>query len=186
MKNPRVPSNTAKKIPSVFLLLSIALILCGCPFSSTYKLDSESSIPVDESLLGKWACMVENSSGNEQPVKMIIGRKNETEYNIDFTGDLKDLWRFRVVENDTIKGSAFMSMVNDRPFLNIEVRGQTYLVAVDQKDGKLSLLPLTDGFTSKYIKSNEVLRKAVEVHLHTWSFPHYDDQFCLKGMVRVN
>lgn len=168
------------------VFISLILILYACPYSSPYKLDDESSIPVNEVLLGKWATMFQNKNGTPQPVKMILSKKNDTEYNIDFTGNLDDLWPYRVVKNDSIKGSAYMSIIANRQFLNIEIKGKTYISALIYNNDTLSLLPLADGFTAKYIKSNSTLRTAVEIHINTWLIPRYDEQFSLKQMVRVN
>jgi len=186
MLQPQNMYNICRKLCYCMFFSATILILYACPFSSPYKLDKEASVPVDETLLGKWATMVTNKRGNLQPVKMILSKKNDNEYNIDFTGDLNDLKPYRLVYEDSIKGSAYMSIVADRPFLNIEIKGQTYISELIYKNDTLSLMPLADGFTAKYIKSDEDLRAAVQVHCKTWVFPKFDEQFCLKEMVRVN
>jgi hypothetical protein len=168
------------------ILIPLTLILYACPFSSPYKLDKDPSIPVDEILLGKWATIIVDKKGNEQPVKVILSRKNDTEYDINFTGDLNDLKPYKVIAGDSIKGTACMSIVADRQFLNIEIKGQTYIAALIYKNDTLSLMPLADGFTAKYIKSDLQLRNAVEVHVRNWEYPRFDEQFSLKEMVRVN
>lgn len=170
----------------LMLFSAVMLILYACPFSSPYKLDKDASVPVDETLLGKWATMITNRRGYPQPVKVILSKKNDTEYNIDFTGDLNDLKPYRLVKEDSIKGSAYVSVVADRQFLNIEIKGQTYISALVYRNDTLSLMPLADGFTAKYIKSDEDLRAAVQVHCKSWAVPKFDEQFCLKDMVRVN
>jgi hypothetical protein len=183
-KLPAYPSFKGLYYFSFSLLLSI--ILCACPFRSAFKLDDEALLPVDEQLLGKWATMIQNGRGQSQPVKLILTKRNDNEYNVDVTGDLRDLWRFRVVKDDTIKGAAFASTVLNHQFLNVEVLGQTYITEIIYQNDTLSLLPLEDGFTSKYIKSNAALRTAVEVHVNTRLIPRFDEQFSLKQMVRVN
>ena len=175
-----------KKFCYLIIFAPLILILYACPYSSPYKLDKDPSITVDEALLGKWATVILNKKGIDQPVEMILSKKNDTEYNIDFIGNLNDLRSYKVVKNDIIKGSAYMSLVVDWYFLNIEIEGQTYLSAMIYRNDTLSLLPLADGFTAKYIKSDLQLRKAVEVHIKTWEYPRFDEQFCLKDMVRVN
>ncbi len=171
-----------------YLIISIPLImiLYACPFSSPYKLDKEPAIPVDEILIGKWATMISDKKGNLVPVKMIMSKKNDNEYHIDFTGNLYDLKMFNIVSDDSIKGSAFISNVIDRQFLNIDIKGQNYIAALVYYNDTLSLLPILDGFTAKYIKSDLDLRSAVEVHIKTRVYPRFDEQFCLREMVRVN
>lgn len=176
----------SKRLCYHILLIALILLLYACPFSSPYKLDQEAAVAVDDILLGKWATMIMNKNGNPQPVKMILSKKNDTEYNINFTGDLNDLEPYKVVRDDSIKGTAYMSVVADRQFLNIEIKGQTYISALIYKNDTLSLMALADGFTAKYMKSDAELRKALEVHVKTWLTPRFDEQFCLKDMVRVN
>ncbi len=171
---------------SFFFLIPLTVMLYACPFSSPYKLDKEPAIPVDEVLIGKWATMISDKKGNPLPVKMIISKKSDTEYNIDFTGNFSDLKRFNIVRDDSIKGAAFISNVADRQFLNIDIKGQNYIAAVDYYNDTLSLLPILDGFSAKYIKSDSELRSAVEVHIKTRVYPRFDEQFCLREMVRVN
>ena len=166
--------------------IPLILILYACPFSSPYKLDKEPAIPVDEVLIGKWATMIPDKKGIQQPVKMILSKKNDNEYNIDFTGNLTDLKLYNIVRDDSIKGAAFISNVADRQFLNIEIKGQTYIAAMVYYNDTLSLLPLLDGFTAKYIKSDPELRSAVEAHIRTRVYPRFDEQFSLREMVRVN
>ena len=168
------------------IFLAAILLLYACPFSSPYKLDKDALIPVDDVILGKWATRTMNKKGDMQPIKMMLTKKNDTEYNISFTGDLSDLKSYKIVTEDSIKGSAYMSIVADRPFLNVEIKGQTYISALIYKNDTLSLMPLKDGFTAKYIKSDEELRLAVKVHCKTRVFPMFDEQFCLIDMVRVN
>lgn len=168
------------------LLLPVVVSLYGCPFSSPYKLDSEPSLYADESLVGKWATLIETRNGNQQPIKLIIGKINDNEYAIDFTGNLRDLTAYTAIKDDTIKGKAFLSTVADRQFLNIEINGQTYISQVIYNNNTLSLLPLAERFTTKYIKSGNELRTAVEIHFRNRSKPLYDESFCLWKMVRVN
>ena len=186
MMKPLYITGFPKKLYYYLFFIPVSFILYACPFSSTYKLDKDPTIYTEDILLGNWATMITTKYGKLQPVKMILGKKNDTEYSIGFTGYLNDLKPYRVIIDDSIKGTAFMSTVANRQFLNIEIKGQTYIAAVIYKDDKLSLLPLAEKFTAKYIKSNEELRLAVEVHLATRISPIYDESFCLWDMVKVN
>lgn len=186
MIRPHDISHLCKDIFYSIIFFAVILILYACPFSSPYKLDKDASIPVDETLLGKWSAIIADKKSNAQPVKVILSRKNDTEYNIDFTGYLNDLRPYKVVRNDSIKGSAYMSTVANRQFFNIEIKGQIFIAALIYRNDTLSLMPLADGFTAKYIKSDSQLRNAVEVHVRNWEYPRFDEQFSLKNMVRVN
>jgi len=167
------------------LFFPVIIFLYGCPFSSAYKLDDDPNIYTEDVLLGNWATMITTKSGRQLPAKMILGKKNDTEYTIAFTGYISDLEVYNVITNDTIKGTAFMSTVAGRQFLNIGIKEQNYIAELVYRDNKLSLLPLAEKFTAKYIMSNEDLRLAVEVHVKTRVSPVYDDPFCLRDMVRV-
>lgn len=171
-------------IPVLFLL---SVLLCSCPYSSPYQLDENPNFFVEDVLLGHWATFVKKPvSGSEEPVKLILTKKSETEYNIAFTGKIDELRPFKLVSKDTISGTAYMSAVAGRQFLNIAIKGAYYLAEIKYKDGVLSLLPIAEHFTSKMIQSNTDLRSFLEVHCKTRVQPMYDDDFCLREMVKVN
>jgi hypothetical protein len=175
-----------KTIFSITLLFFLSVLLCSCPYSSPYKLDETPSIYVEEEILGSWATFVKKPNGKEEPVKLILSKKNDTEYNVAFTGYLNELKPFKVLVKDSVNGTAFMSTVAGRQFLNITIKGTNYIAELKLKDGMLSLLPLIEHFTSKMIFNNSELRNSVEFHYKTRVHAMYDDDFCLKEMVKVN
>ncbi|WP_462254827.1 hypothetical protein [Ferruginibacter sp.] len=175
-----------KTIFSITLLFFLSVLLCSCPYSSPYKLDESPSIYVEEEILGSWATFVKKPNGKEEPVKLILSKKNDTEYNIAFTGYLNELKPFKVLVKDSVSGTAFMSTAAGRQFLNITIKGTNYIAELKFKDGLLSLLPLVEHFTSKMILNNTELRNSVEFHYKTRVHAMYDDDFCLKEMVKVN
>ena len=142
---------------------------------------------MEDDLLGSWATFVKKPvTGKDEPVKLILSKKNDTEYNIAFTGKLDELRPFKLIAKDSIRGTAFMSTVAGRQFLNISIKGTNYIAELKLKDGALSLLPLVEHFTGKIIQNNSELRNCVEFHYKTRVHALYDDDFCLKDMVRVN
>lgn len=173
-----------------FLLLltafSLTVILSGCPFSSAYQIDKEPQFLVDDNYLGKWAAITIDDIGMKRPVKMILSRKTDYEYDIIFTGYFDELNKRNIAYNDTIKGTGFMSLVDNRQFFNIKVKEQFYLAEFSFEDGKITMLPLCEHFTNRIVKSNEDLRKSIQWHFKTRLYPLYDDPFCLRNMVRVN
>ena len=175
-----------KTIFSITLLFFLSVLLCSCPYSSPYKLDESPSIYVEEEILGSWATFVKKPNGKEEPVKLILSKKNDTEYNIAFTGYLNELKPFRILDKDSISGTAFMSTAAGRQFLNITIKGTAYIAELKFKDGMLSLLPLVEHFTSKMIFNNTELRHSVEFHYKTRVHAMYDDDFCLREMLKVN
>lgn len=179
-------TNQLLRVPACLILFTLSLILCGCPYSSVYKLDKEPAVPIDESFVGKWATMVTTGSGDEQPLKMIVEKRSDYEYDLSFIGNINDLRYFNVLTADTLKATAFLSEAASRRFLNVQVKGQTFIAELIKKDDKINLLPLCEHFTVKMIRNNEELRTALEWHFKTRLYPLYDAEFCLKQMSRVN
>jgi hypothetical protein len=169
------------------LLICAAIFLCGCPYSSAYKLDEQPVNAIDESIIGKWAVFVKKpGKGREEPVKMSISKNNDQEYAISFTGYIDEIKPYIIFADDSIKGTATLSTAVNKNFLNIFVKDRTYLVEYKLENGKLSFFPLSDHFTSKLIRSSAALRVALEFHYKTRLQPMYDEDFCLKDMMRVN
>jgi hypothetical protein len=176
-----------KTIITIPILFCLCVLLCSCPYSSPHFLDDTPSIYVETDLLGTWATLVKKSvSGKEEPVSLILSKKSDTEYYIAFTGSLNELKPFNLVDKDSISGTAFMSTVATKQFLNITIKENNYIAEIILKDEKLSLLPLAEHFTSKMIMNNADLRNFVTLHYRTRVHPLYDDDFCLKEMIRVN
>ena len=177
--------NVFKAAVGWMLILPVVLSLCGCPYSSPYKLDAAPQVLIDTTLVGKWATMILNGAGSSQPIKLIVEKSDDYNYDLMFTGNIKGLRNYHVADNDTIRGTAFITDAASRRFLNVQVRGEFYLVEFFYKNNKLNLLPLCEHFTEKMIRSDAELRLALEMHYHTRAYALYDDEFSLKGMSRV-
>lgn len=176
-----------KKVFEILLLFLLSTSLCSCPYSSAYNLDEVPSIYVEDALLGNWVTFVTKKGTSKQElVSLTLGKKTDTEYDISFTGHLDDLKPFNVARFDTLNGTAFMSTVGDRQFLNIKINARIYIAELRLKDDRLSLLPLVEHFTSKMIFSSSALRNSVEFHYKTRVHPMIDDDFSLKDMVKKN
>ena len=117
-----------KTLFTIQLLYCLGISLCSCPYVSPYTLDDNPNISIEDSLLGKWATVVKKfESEKEIPVKLIISRKTDLEYNIAITGDLDELRPFHVVQADTVKGTAFISAIGDKQFLNITIKRNVFV-----------------------------------------------------------
>ena len=161
--------------------------LWGCPYSSPFALDESPGINIQDELIGKWAVSVQKPrSQKTEPVKMILWKKNDTEYYISFTGYLDEMRPFHVIQNDSINGNAFISTAAGKQFMNITIHSRIYLAELIFDHGSLSLLPLSEHFTSRIVQSNTSLRNCIEFHYKTRRQPLYDEEFCLRGMARVN
>lgn len=167
--------------------IPVLIILYGCPYRSSYRLDATPILPLNEGILGKWAAFVAKPGKERpEPVKVILSRRNDEEYDISITGYIDEMRPFKVIDNDTIKATGYLSDVDGRMLMNLLLKDQCYIAEVRMAKGKLSLLPLIDYFTSKLIKSNTELRNAVAFHFKTRLRPMFDEEFCLRDMVRVN
>ncbi len=165
-------------------ILSLSLFLYGCPYNSSYKIDPEPLIPADETLVGKWSTIISTETDN-QPLRMLVSKKNDYEYNLDFVGRINGLRNFSVLDKDTLRASAYFSDAASRRFLNIDIKGQTYIAEFIYKNDKITLLPLCEHFTSKIIKNDTELKTALEYHYKTRLYPLYDDEFSIRELQRV-
>ncbi|MFM6926690.1 MAG: hypothetical protein ACKOU7_14375 [Ferruginibacter sp.] len=176
-----------KKLFEISLLFFLCTTLCACPYSSAYYLDETPGLNVDEALLGKWVAFVKKPNNDrEEAVYCNLEKKNDTEYNISFSGNLDELRPYKYITSDSLTGTAFMSLVDNRQFLNIKINARVYIAELNFKDDKLSLMPLAECFTAKMILNSEALRKSVEVHYKTRVHPVLDDDFCLRNMIKVH
>lgn len=176
-----------KKGFEILLLFLLSVSLCSCPYSSAYNLDETPTIYVEDTLLGNWTTFVKRHGGRrEEPITLTLSKRTDTEYNISFTGYLEDLRPFTRITADSISGTAFMSTVGDRQFLNISINARVYIAELKLKDGNLSLLPLAEHFTGKMILNSSALRNSVDFHYKSRVHPVFDDDFCLKGMIKFN
>ena len=175
------------RVAYILIACSLSIMLCGCPYSSPYKLDDEPTIYVEDALLGNWEAMVKKAGNDkEEPVRLTLSKKNDTEYFISFSGEINELRPFNILAADSLSGTAFMSTVDGNQFLNISIKAQTYIAELKLKDGKLSLLPLVEHFTSKLVRNNAALRNCVSFHYKMRVHPLVDDDFCLKDMVKLD
>ncbi len=176
-----------RKVFEISLLFLLPVILCSCPYSSPYTLDEQPNIYVEDALLGKWMAFVSKQSSNRQePLYLTFGKRSDTEYDISFSGNLDDLRRQRLIRSDSVNGTAFMSTIGERQFLNININSRVYIAELRLKDDRLSLLPLMEHFTSKMIKSSAALRNSVDFHYKTRVHPMLDEDFALKDMIKAN
>jgi hypothetical protein len=179
-----------RKTILLFLLPFTSILLWGCPYDSPYGIDATAQENIDESLLGSWATFVAKPAYDQQhmedPVKIIFSRNTDQEYNIAITGYIDELKPYHVITNDTIKGTAFISTVSNRQFLNSFIKGRTYIAEVKRANDNLSILCLAEKFTVRFIKNSKDLRREVEFHCKFDAAPSYDDFFVAKNLKKVN
>ena len=159
--------------------------LCACPYCSSHGLDESPGIYVEDALIGSWTAQVKKT-GEEKayPLTMTLSKKTENEYNINFSGCTNLFKPYKVTDADSLGGTAYMSTVDGRQFLNLTIQSRTYIAELQFRNGLLSILPLAEHFTSKMIFTSEALRNSVSLHYKSRVHPVYDDDFCLKNMVK--
>lgn len=169
----------------IFTGLSLIIVLCGCPYHSSHRIDSEPQIQVDETYLGNWDGFIKDETyGKETDFKMSLSRKNDYEYTINFMGYFGAVDKKNKPKIDTIKGSAFMSDVCGKQFLNVNIFCRIYIAEFIYKNDEITLLPLAEGFTSFIVRSDEELRFRIAYHYKTRLMASYDESFCMKKMKR--
>lgn len=179
-----------KQILQLLSLFGLSMLLCGCPYDSPYGIDETAQENIDEDLLGSWATFV-TKPANEgdykaDPIKVIFSKNTDQEYNLAITGYLNELKPYKVITNDTIKGTAYISTVAGKQFLNAFIKGKMYIAEIKREKNDLSIFCLSEHFTIKYIKNSLELRKAIEFHYKVSVTPDYDDYFILKYLQKVN
>ncbi len=178
------------KTLQLLLLFTVTIFLWGCPYDSPYGIDSVEKQDIDENLIGSWATIMTKPSDDkhvvEDPVKIIFSKNTGLEYNIAITGKIDELRPYHMVTNDSIKGTAYLSTVAGKQFLNAFIKGKMYIAEINNDTAGLTIRCLSEHFTGKYIKSSIELRMAVELHYKFSASPAYDDYFVFKNLQKVN
>ena len=170
------------RVSVFFLLISL---LQGCPYYSSYKLDATPQNYINESILGSWQGNVVDDKGNNRTVNIRLSKKNDNEYDYFIWGAFQKNQKKEKAAQDTIVGTAYLSYLVNRQFLNIAFENKYYIAELKYDSDELSILPLDESFSSKIIRSDEQLNKAVLFHYKSRLFPKYDESFSLKYMKRL-
>ncbi len=175
-----------RQLLPMLLMFVLAVLLCGCPYDSPYNLDEAPQENIDESLVGEWQAIVAKPSDDthtiEEPVTVIFAKRSDKEYDFAITDNISELKPYQVIVNDSIKGSAYITSLAGKRFLNAFVRGRVYLAELVIENHSISIYPLAEYFTSKFIKNSRELRTAVEFHYKMRLNPGYDQSFALKNL----
>lgn len=167
------------------LLFLLIPFLQGCPYYSSFKLDASPQNYINESIVGNWQGEVVDEMGNHRTINVQLSKKNDNEYDYFFWGAFQKNEKKKREAQDTIAGSAFISYLANRQFLNISFENKFYIAEFKYENDELSILPLDESFSSRIIKSDEQLKKAVMFHYKSRLFPKHDETLTLKYMKRV-
>src|SRR4051812_12998768 len=105
------------------LLIIVTACLYGCPYESPYNLDETPMQNIDEGLLGKWTTLIEQPgqakhTQKDDAVSIVFLKRTDMEYDIAIMGHLEELRPYHVITDDSIKGTAYFSVVAGKQFLN--------------------------------------------------------------------
>ncbi len=171
------------------LLLSVCIMLWGCPYCSPYGIDAAAQQDIEEGLIGNWGTLVNKPSDEMHPtadsVKICFTKYTDQEYTIAITGGLQELRPLHCLENDTIKGTAYLSTIAQKQFLNAFIKGRMYIAEVTRNTDGLSIKCLAERFTARYIRSSEQLKNSIAFHYKVAISPAYDDFFVLNNLQKL-
>ncbi len=181
-------------------LFFCSFFLLGCPYYSTSTIDTNPQNQVNSQYLGKWQGNIIDEQGEKKNVQLDISKIDDYYYEFLFHGQfftkkkktkscfIKRLFnkskRNEPIE-DTVCCSAFVSYVAQKEIMNINLKGVNYYAEVLFENDMLTLLPISENFSSKVILSDMELREALEFHYKSRLFPYYDEPFCLRSMKRI-
>jgi hypothetical protein len=180
--------NRLARVFYIPLTAILVLVVCtGCPYQSKHQLEDIPSLEIEKNFIGKWRGNIKHEvTGEETSVKLEIDQHSSNEYQLDFIGYfLKRKDKKKRLILDTVSATGFMSMIESKMIMNIKYHDQVYLADFYYANDQISLLPMSDHFTSFMIRSNQQLKNVVAYHFKSRLKPLYDESFCLRNMSRI-
>ncbi|HYM93198.1 MAG TPA: hypothetical protein VET23_03610 [Chitinophagaceae bacterium] len=157
-------------------LILLAVILWGCPYSSTVGIDENSTLDINPNLLGTWR----KANYPADSTEVIFTKKTDHQYDIIATiGQPATGY-----EHYNIIG--FFSKVNDGYVLNLyNVDDPEYNFAVVELNGdNLNIKLLSDEITDQKFTTTADMRNFIE-QLYKAGSVKYDDENEVAGLIRV-
>lgn len=136
-----------KRIIGITLLLAMAILFSGCPYSSEYALDEKPVVKAESFLIGTW----ELRSSSDYSYKVT----KTDDYYLAIEKKSKS-------SEDVTNYKAFLSKVNDQLFLNVSETADTeskyyfYKIQKGETDALLELHPVTENITETFKNSAEL------------------------------
>jgi hypothetical protein len=148
------------------LFLLLAVVLWGCPYESTVAIDGNASIKINEKILGTWR----PSSYPSDSTEVVFTKKTAYQYTIHtrIKDDGGDYEKYNFI--------AWLSIINSRPLLNVYDKEDSkyFFVAIELKNNKLSLKPISEDITEKKFSSSPGLKKYFQEFFKE-NFDQFDD-----------
>ena len=166
--------------------ISIMILLCGCPYHTSFPIEKTPQVEVNYSYLGTWkGKLIDEVSGNTKAVKINIAKADEFNYSVVITGKFQNI-TYKKNAEDTIYATMFMSVINNKQIANVILENRVFFADVSYQNDQISFLPLAENFTSFFVKTDTELKNRIAYHFKTRLHPLYEESFCLSNMTRIN
>jgi len=183
---PENKPNQPFTVLSIFCTaISIIILLCGCPYHTSFPIEKTPQVEVNQSYFGTWkGKLMDENSGNTKAVKVNISKADDFNYSVVITGKFQNIIYKKNAE-DTVYASMFMSVINNKQIANVILENRVFFADVSYQNDQISFLPLAENFTSFFIKTDTELKNRIAYHFKTRLHPLYEESFCLRNMTRI-
>jgi len=166
--------------------ISIMILLCGCPYHTSFPIEKTPQVEVNYSYLGSWkGKLIDEISGSTKAVKLNISKADDFNYSVVITGKFQNIIYKKNAE-DTVFASMFMSVINNKQIANVILDNRVFFADVSYQNDQISFLPLAENFTSFFVKTDAELKNRIAYHFKTRLHPLYEESFSLRNMTRIN
>jgi hypothetical protein len=166
--------------------ISIMILLCGCPYHTSFPIEKTPQVEVNYNYLGTWkGKLIDEISGSTKAVKLNISKADDFNYSVVITGKFQNIIYKKNAE-DTVFASMFMSVINNKQIANVILDNRVFFADVSYQNDQISFLPLAENFTSFFVKTDAELKNRIAYHFKTRLHPLYEESFCLRNMTRIN
>ncbi len=165
--------------------ISIMILLSGCPYNTSFPIEKNPQVEVNQSYLGNWkGKLIDEVTGNSKPVKINISKTDDFNYSVVITGKFQNVI-YKRNEEDSIFATMFISVINNKQIANVMFDKRVYFADVSYQNDQISFLPLAENFTSFFVKTDTELKNRIAYHFKTRLHPLYEESYCLRNLTRV-
>ena len=165
--------------------ISIMILLCGCPYHTSFPIEKTPQVLVNQSYLGDWkGKLIDDVTGNTKAVKINISKTDDFNYSVVIMGKFQNT-NYKLNEEDTIFASMFISIINNKQIANIMLDNRVFFADVSYQNDQISFLPLAENFTNFFVKTDTELKNRIAFHFKTRLHPLYEESYCLRNLTRV-
>ena len=166
--------------------ISIMILLCGCPYHTSFPIEKTPQVEVNQSYLGNWkGKLIDEVSGNTKPIKVNISNADDFNYSVVITGKFQNTI-YKINEEDTVIATMFISNINNKQIANVMLDNRVFFADVSYQNDQISFLPLAENFTNFFVKTDVELKNRIAYHFKTRLHPLYEESYCLRNLTRVS